>query len=227
MKPGIMLIAALLLSAGCIASDNRKVQCESGKWEYRFLAPSPTVTSPLILLLHGAGDDAENFIDPWKKLAKKEGIVLIAPQLNRDPKFEDVALATFRCMIDDAAKQASIDRQRIYIFGHSAGGYLAYDGAALDSEYYAAVAVHAMEINPDYAWVVKRAKRKTPIAIYIGDSDQFFSEERARRTRDLLMNAGFPVRYTELKGHDHNYYAISDKINEDVWQFLKDKHLDK
>ena len=54
-----------------------------------------------------------------------------------------------------------------------------------------------MEINPDYRWIINQAKRKTPIAIYIGDRDEFFPVERVRKTRDLLINAGFPVHYVE------------------------------
>jgi predicted esterase len=182
---------------------------------------------PAILLLHGAGDDAGNFISPWTKLAKQESIVLIAPQLSRDPKFEDIALPVFRCIIADAERQASIDPRRIYVFGHSAGGYLAYDLATLDSEFYAAVAVHGMLIADDYYSIVKRATRKTPIAIYIGDHDQYSSVKNVERTRDLLLKSGFPVHYVELPGHDHNYYAISDQINADAWQFLKPYQLPK
>ena len=223
----IVATIACMLSSFCTASEVsvKTAHCDSGTYHYRLFADAPSVASPAILLLHGVGDDAGNFIHAWVRLAKKEGIVLIAPQLDRDPKFENVAMATFRCIVEDAEKQSSIDLHRIYLFGHSAGGYLAYDGATLDSQYYAAAAIHGMEINPDYAWIVEKAKRKTPIAIYIGDHDEFFSVARVRKTRDLLVNAGFPVHYIELKKHGHDYYYLSDQINQDAWQFLKDKQL--
>ncbi len=216
-----------VLSTSLFASNmtTKTAHCDSGNYSYHLFAPAPTTVSPAILLLHGAGDEAGNFIQAWKGLAKKENIVLIAPQLDRNPKFEDVAIKAFRCMIGDAGKFAEINPRRIYIFGHSAGGYLAYDGATLDSQFYAAVAVHGMEINPDYRWIINQAKRKTPIAIYIGDRDEFFPVERVRKTRDLLINAGFPVHYVELKKHGHDYYYLSDQINLDAWNFLKDKQL--
>jgi dienelactone hydrolase len=219
-------LAIIFLLTQCgFASDTKTVHCDSGKYQYHLFAKSPTVISPAILLLRGAGDNAGDFIKPWEGLAKKEGIVLIAPQLDRDKKFEDVAMGVFRCIIGDASKQAAIDPKRIYVFGHSAGGYLAYDAATLDSQFYAAVAVHGMEINADYTWIVKRAQRKTPIAIYIGDRDEFFSLDRVRKTRDLLQNAGFSVHYVEPKNHGHDYYYLSDRINQDAWEFLKDKQL--
>jgi S-formylglutathione hydrolase FrmB len=82
-----------------------------------------------------------------------------------------------------------------------------------------------MRIADEYEWIVGRARRKIPIAIYIGDHDQFFSQESVRKTRDLLKKAGFPVHYVELANHDHNYYARSDEINSDAWKFLRQNGL--
>jgi dienelactone hydrolase len=126
----------------------------------------------------------------------------------------------FKCLVEDAKLKASIDPRRLYVFGHSVGGYLAYDAATLDSEYFAAVAVHAMGIAEEYVSIVDKAKRKTPIAIYIGDRDQLVPIAGVQRTRDLLRKAGFPVHYVELRDHDHNYYDLAGQINADAWNFL-------
>ena len=82
-----------------------------------------------------------------------------------------------------------------------------------------------MRIADEYSWIVDKAKRKTPVAIYIGDHDQFVSLDGARKTRDLLKKSGFPVHYMEIKNHDHNYYAISDQINADAWKFLRQTQM--
>ena len=157
--------------------------------------------------------------------AKKQKIAVLAPELPRDTRFEDAAPQVFRCLVEDAKKLIGIDAQRVYLFGYSMGGYLAYDGAMFESKYFAAVAVHAWRIAEDYEWIVGRAQRKIPIAIYIGDHDQFFSQASVRKTRDLLQKAGFPVHYVELDNHDHNYYALAGEINADAWKFLKEKRL--
>jgi dienelactone hydrolase len=180
---------------------------------------------PTLLLLHGSGDHPAPMIEAWKGLAKKEHFVLIAPELPLDPEFENAAPAIFRCDVEDARQTAPLDRRRVYVFGNSMGGYLAYDAATLASEYFAAVAVHAMRIADEYAWIVEKAARKTPVAIYIGDRDQFVSIEGVRKTRDLLKKSGFPVRYIELPGHDHNYYDLADQINSDAWKFLSQTQL--
>ena len=180
---------------------------------------------PALLLLHGSGDHPAPMIEAWKGLAKKEHFVLIAPELPLDPKFEEAAPAIFRCDVEDAKLAGPLDARRVYVFGHSMGGYLAYDAATLASDYFAAVAVHAMRIADEYTYILDKAKRKTPMAIYIGDRDQFVALDGVRKTRDLLKKSGFPVHYIELPGHDHNYYAIADQVNSDAWSFLKKVQL--
>lgn len=191
--------------------------------EYQVFIPPAAVNapSPVLLLLHGAGDQASNFIQPWESFARKKGIVLVAPQLPRELSFEDVAPKVFRCVIEDATKKISVDQHRIYIFGHSMGGYLAFDGALLDSSYYAAAVIHAMGIEEAYTSIIGKATRKIPIAIYIGDHDEMVSHSMVRKTRDLLKKAGFSVEYREILDHSHNYYEISDLINDDAWKFLQ------
>jgi hypothetical protein len=143
-----------------------------------------------------ARDQPDPMLEAWKFLAKKEGITLIAPALPR------IAAFGFRCMVEDAKKIVPLDPRRIYIFGHSMGGYLGYDAAMLQSNYFAAGAVHAMGISEDYYWIVARTERKTPVAIYIGDREQPVLCDKARKTRDLLRKENFPVHYVELTDHD-------------------------
>jgi len=217
-----------LVGALATASDvnSRTVRCAGNVEQvYFYSSPDKGQRLPAVVLLHGAGDRAANMVDAWKRFAEKQKIVLLAPELPRDPKFEDAAPQVFRCVVEDAKQFVGIDSQRVYLFGNSMGGYLAYDGAMFESEYFAAVAVHAMRIADDYEWIVTKARRKTPIAIYIGDHDQFFSQDSVRKTRDLLRKAGFPVHYVELDHHDHNYYARADEINADAWKFMKENRL--
>ena len=214
---------ALRLFAGDVTSKN--LSCEQARYRYLLYVPESKSPLPAILLLHGAGDQPDPMIKAWKHLAKKEGIALIAPELPRVAALESVAPKVFRCIVEDAKQFASLDPLRIYVFGNSMGGYLGYDAAMLESRYFAAAAIHAMGIAPEYAWIVGRAERKTPVAIYIGDRDQFIPLDRARQTRDLLLKENFAVHYVEIKKHDHNYYALSESINADAWNFLKEKVL--
>jgi dienelactone hydrolase len=139
--------------------------------------------------------------------------------------FEELAPAVFRCVVLAAERSAPIDPARVSVVGYSLGGYLAYDAAMYDSEFFAAVAVTSMGIEKDYFGILTEAKRKIPLAIYMGDADPLVSVEGVRQTRDLLLKNGFSVHYVEIKHHDHNYFAASDQINGDAWNFLRDKKL--
>jgi dienelactone hydrolase len=114
----------------------------------------------------------------------------------------------------------NIDGTRIYLFGVSAGGYTVFDACMFDSQYFAAGGVFAAVITPHYDWILQRATRKIPIAIYIGDHDEFFTVAQAQNTRDLLAANGFPVKLTIFPNLDHNYGAVADTVNADVWHFF-------
>jgi predicted esterase len=229
LKLGIaaVTLAAISVPPSFAASDirSRTLRCGDAQYQYLLFSPASKQPLPAILLLHGAGDHPPNFIEAWKSFAAHKHIVLMAPELPRTLAFEPVAPAMFKCVVEDAKGQTAIDPRRVYVFGHSMGGYLAYDAATFDSEYFAAVAVHAMGIAEAYVSIVDNARRKTPIAIYIGDRDQLVPITGVQRTRDLLRKAGFPVHYVELPDHDHNYYDLAGQINDDVWGFLSQYQL--
>lgn len=229
----IVFLATLAGTSWASSSDfaHHTIRCDERDMEYLvYVPPDAKGPLPVLLLLHGAGDKAENFAQAWKSKAKKKGIILIAPQLPRDATLEPHIPKILPCLVDDVQKNDvqkpdSLDPHRIYVFGYSMGGYLAYDAALLDSDYFAAAAVHAMGIADDYMPIVDRATRKIPIAISIGDNDQMVSLGQVRKTRDVLRKKGFSVDYKEIFNHSHNYYEIADTINDDVWHFLEAHRL--
>ena len=218
----VFCVAALVtVSAGASSSAPKNVTCGGESYRYLVTANDPAgPPAPAILLLHGAGGRPDEMVDAWKKFAAREHIVLIAPELPRKLEFEAKAPEVFRCVVQDAQHFASMDSARIYVFGYSMGGYLAFDAAMFDSEYFAAVAVYGMTIHPDYDGILDHAKRKTPIVLLLGERDPTLTLAQAHRTRDLLVKNGFPLEYEELKGRDHNYWADSDEINRAVWKFF-------
>ena len=75
--------------------------------------------------------------------------------------------------------------------------------------------------------VITLAKRKIPISMQVGDSDQFVPVKYCRATRDALKEAGFTVDLIEIEGHDHWYYDKASKFNQTAWEFLKKYELDE
>lgn len=224
----VLPLIALLLGARAPARADlgwRDVACAGGHYRYLLYSPGRHWAVPAVVLLNGAGGAPEPMIAAWRDLAQREGIALLAPELPMVASFETVAPAVFRCEVEDAGHVIPLDRSRIYVFGYSMGGYLAYDAGMLESRFFAAIAVCAMAIAPEYERIVDSAARHTPVAIYIGDRDPLVSLQRVARTRDLLQARGFPVHYVELPGHDHDYFAATDFINADAWAFLRRQAL--
>ena len=75
--------------------------------------------------------------------------------------------------------------------------------------------------------LIDLAKRKIPISIQVGDSDEFFPlKDRARDARCVERLQGFPVELIEITNHDHWYYDQASKFNQTAWEFLKKYELD-
>jgi len=207
--------------------EGRKSTC------YLFVPDSlPTATAaPLIVLLHGAGEDGRSLADPWRDLASREGILLIAPDSEaRGPDF-------IVALVESVRAKVAMNPRRIYLFGHSAGGRLALILSMVESEYFAAAAVHAgklmgKEPAPGFGHELRDselldgAKRKIPIAMWNGTVDQLVPLAAALATRDMLEMHGFPVEWHEMLGRDHNYYVHSDEVNAAVWKFLRQHELE-
>jgi dienelactone hydrolase len=91
----------------------------------------------------------------------------------------------------------------------------------MDSDLFAAIAVHAgaLQANPD--GLFEQADRKMPIAIWVGDRDPNFPVDTVEATRRLYAVNGYEIKLNVILNHDHNYYAISDQVNGRAWEFLK------
>lgn len=182
---------------------------------------------PLIILLHGSGRDGEIMASLWKDLAQREGFIVVAPNAYNSA-FWDSTRDTpefFPALVDQIKSRHAIDASRIYLFGHSAGAAYALFLAVIDSNVFAATAVHAGSLQANPVGLFEQAERKMPIAIWIGDHDLFFPVDTVRSTKRLFDSNGYNVELSVIVNHDHNYYTISDEINQKAWNFLKDTKL--
>lgn len=203
----------------------RQVQFQKTVYPFYVFVPSSfngTHPLPAVFLIHGAGGNGPDLIQVWKNIAEQNGIILVGPTLPLGGTFETAVAPQLYPMIMDAVRSEwDVDTRRIYLFGVSAGGYTVFDVCMFDSQYFAAGGVFAAVITPDYDWILQRATRKTPIAIYIGDRDKFFTVAQAQRTHDVLAANGFPVQLTIFPNLNHNYGAVADTVNADAWNFFR------
>lgn len=184
--------------------------------------------APLVVVLHGSGHDGWSLVDPWKKLADKEGFLVVGPDA-KDPEVWAVPTDGPRFLYDvvEWMKQRyPVDPRRVYLFGHSAGACFALQAALLESRYFAAAAVHAGALSPRDGWLIEGAERKIPIHLTVGTRDQLFPLSVVRATRDALEGGGIPVELVEVPYHDHWYYSTAAKTNRRAWEFLSRYRLE-
>lgn len=228
----IRCVAIVVLGVCCLTTafarkaDRHKITIAGEERTYLVQAVAPGgEPAPLLLLLHGSGRDAASIFGPWQSLAKKERIVLVAPD-----SFDRAGWSTatdgpdfVHRIIDEVIAGGGVDPRRMYIFGHSAGGHHAVDLALLESEYFAAAAVHA-GVLADPA-ILSRADRKIPIAMWHGINDPVVPIARARFTLNALTTAEFPASLKEMAFHTHDYYGSAGQINKEAWELLKATRL--
>ena len=194
---------------------------------YLFVPPNlkTSTPAPLIVMLHGSGRNGLSLVERWTDMAKQEGIILVGPD-SIDTTMWSMPIdgPDFLHDVVEAIKaKYPVNPRRVYLFGHSAGASFALNMSLLQSEYFAATAVHAGALA-SYS-LTAYAKRKTPMAIWVGTKDQFFPLALVRATRDELNKRGFALELTEIPNHDHSYYNLAAKLNHDVWAFLKKYEL--
>lgn len=196
---------------------------------YYFFIPNDRGSLPVVVLLHGSGRNGQVMVDAWKGLAAKEHFIIVAPDAY-DSSVWGVKLdspAFLHAVVEQIEARHPIDANRIYLFGHSAGAVHALVFAIIDSHYYAATAVHAGALPQGYEKLLfSQADRRMPIAIWVGDKDPQFHVDAVTATKRLFETNGFPVELSVIPNHDHNYYAISDEVNSQAWEFLKKAQLE-
>jgi poly(3-hydroxybutyrate) depolymerase len=229
-----MLVCVCLSLPASVAAEAKvqKLTLEFGgatRTYYLFVPDKPAGGStPLLLLLHGSGRNGKTLIDPWLSLAKSEGIVLVAPDSSNPAawRIPEEGPDFFHNLVEFVRiTHDVVDPRRMYVFGHSAGAKHGLIMGLLESEYFAAVGVHAGLVPSEMGQMIDRAPRKIPMAIWTGTDDAIIPVAAVRQTRDVLNAHGFNLQLTEIKGHTHDYYTPSGGINKQIWAFLKDHKL--
>jgi poly(3-hydroxybutyrate) depolymerase len=161
MKSHVLLVTIFLLlfftSASAKDDITKELITSNGKTRVYYLyVPStikPGSPAPLIVMLHGSGRVGMSLVEKWKDLAKKEGFIIAGPDsldtrvwgMPQDgPDF-------LRDLVEELKAKYPINPRRVYLFGHSGGAIFALEMSLMESQYFAATAVHAGALARDDA----------------------------------------------------------------------------
>jgi poly(3-hydroxybutyrate) depolymerase len=229
----VVSIAALSGAAMAATITKESLSIDRDKRPYYLFVPDglDATPVPLLIVLHGSGRDGRSLVEPWSDLAAREHFIVVGPDAADRRHWQGpIDGPAFLYFLVEAVKaRHPIDTRRVYLFGHSDGAFFALTMSLMESEFFAATAVHAGGLYPNAAdrQQLFAAPRTIPIAMFHGVDDQTISVGTAREARDALTAHGFPVTLTEIAGHDHDYYRRAEEINRKAWAFLKDQALEK
>jgi poly(3-hydroxybutyrate) depolymerase len=227
------IMSALAFAGPAAAEDTvtRETLQSGGQSRSYFLYVPDTVEAgsevPLLILLHGSKRDGKTVVDPWKAIAKRERLILAGPNATNPVEWhlENDSPYFIADLVTEIGRRHRIDSRRVYLFGHSAGAVYGLMLAVLESEYFAAVGVHAGALAADMWSYIDMADRKIPIGIWVGTKDPFFPVDAVRATKTALEAKALPVHLRTIPNHTHNYYSRAAEVNGEIWQFFSKHRL--
>lgn len=192
---------------------------------YRIYVPTnyvPTRNWPLVVALHGLGGTEDSMMSPLygtTKLAEQHGFIVVAPLGYR----VDAGYGAFRApgqvsrrsdlseedvmeVLQLVRQQYKIDENRIYLMGHSMGGFGTWALAAAHPEIWAALGPISGGGNPAN---VEKFKSIPEIVVH-GDADNVVPVGSSRVMVDAMKRLGVEVKYIEVPGGSHINVAGSN-----------------
>ncbi len=174
---------------------------------------SPTKPAPLILMLHGAGGNAEGGLRPFRNFADMSNLILLAVSSQRETW--DVLRGAYGpdvAMIDRALTQTfqryPIDPAHIAVEGFSDGASYALSLGLTNGDLF----THIIAFAPGF--MAPASQHGAPgIFISHGTEDSVLPVDRcSRRLVPQLKQAGYSVNYHEFSGP----HTVPETIAEDA-----------
>lgn len=208
------------------AGDAKVKLTVAGRERDVFVHAPPQVGSrplPLVIALHGNGDDNENFVRTSRLLANADtdGYVLVAPRgivqtivvggqtvpnvawdAYRSTTEGNIDLPLFEALRTRYLATGAIDPKKVVVYGYSQGGYASFRWA-LEAAPKISCSIVIGAANPfGGGGRIGEMTRKVAFALQIGSNDS--AAANARSTKTALEGAGHPVSFVEVAGAGHS-----------------------
>ena len=162
--------------------------------------------TPLVIVLHGMGGDENGYFQAYgqgafKVEAEKRAYIVACPK-GRKPASMYIGDAEKDVLdvIAEMRRDYNIDPDRIYLTGHSMGGFGTWSVAMSHPDVFAAIAPISGGSNTP-AGMSKIAH--IPEIVVHGDNDRTVPVERSRVMVEMGKKLGIEIKYIEVPGGDH------------------------
>ena len=188
-------------------------QIDSSLQPYRIYIPSGYDGSkpfPLIIALHGMGGDENSFFDQYangafKTEAEKRGYIVACPK-GREPAsmYTGAAEQDVLDVIAEIERAYKVDLERVYMTGHSMGGFGTWSIAIDHPDLFAAIAPISGGGDPKKMDKIARI----PELVVHGDADNTVLVQRSREMVEAGKKIGAEIKYIEVPGGSHVSVAV-------------------
>src|SRR5215510_3198555 len=183
---------------------------------YRFYIPKNYDAKkkwPMIIALHGMGGDENSFFTGYdngviRRAAEERGYIVVCPK-GRGPVSMYLASAE-RDVIDvikEMKRDFSIDDDRVYLMGHSMGGYGTWSIAVNHPDMFAAIGPISGGGTP-FSTPKLKAITRVPWIVVHGDNDPTVPVEESRKMVKAGKELGIEIKYIEVPGGNHGDVVV-------------------
>ena len=174
---------------------------------YRVFVPqaySASKPSGLVIALHGMGGDENSMFDSYsgamKREAERVGLIVACPKgLDSASMYRDAAEKDVMNVLAEVRRDYNIDPGRIYLMGHSMGGYGTWSMSMNHPDVFAALGPISGGGNP--AGMARIAH--IPEYVVHGDDDRTVPVTQSRIMVEAGKKAGANITYVEVPGGSH------------------------
>jgi dienelactone hydrolase len=199
---------------------------------YTLYVPStydPLKATPLVVGLHGggpggkdrtgvvgSGPSAMNF---FQQAASKLGWIIVCPTAQRASWNNPANDGFIKAVVDEMCALYNIDTNRIYLAGHSMGGYGTWHFGPRYAEIWAAISPNSGGGRPNLKHL-----RDTQTGVYLhhGADDNVVGVSNDRDLADQMLKSEMDFVYCEIPDSGHGW---PDDVREEMFEFLKVRRL--
>lgn len=166
---------------------------------------------PLAVVLHGKFVDQNAWFDytPIKEFAEKYGYIAAAPYARGDYFYQGPGEQDVLDIIAEVKRIYSVDPERVYLMGHSMGGWGTWWIGLRHPDVFATICPMAgfapLELLPN-------ALHLDPLIIHDA-TDPIVSVEHSRGAAARLQGLGISYSYREEQGYGHDSRMIGDNLD--------------
>ncbi len=165
----------------------------------------------LLVVLHGKGVDHNAWFDltPVKDVADRYGYIVAAPNGRGDRYYDGPGEQDVLDVIDDVARRCAVDADRVYLTGHSMGGWGTWFLGLRHPDRFAAIAPMAgLAPQPER---LPNARHLAPFIIHDTDDD-VVPVSQSRGPAGRLAELGISFQYREESGFGHRSALIGANL---------------